>query len=601
MVVRVGNQVARGDGHILGGQMARGVLAGRTGIARIIGVLAIILLTGSSAFGQFVVQPMKLVVPAQPGRRTPVEVRLENTTRDTIQKVDLRLADITQDANGVWQAIEPDALVTDGPNGAKLVNVGTTTSPNLVDISKLRSCQSWLRLMRKSVEIRPLNREPVQLILDVPSGTQGYYCAALLAQTLLGQQMVEGYMSDVVLEFVVPIIVEVQGRLVKQAVQLTDVGLEFRPQDERTEAATLVTLSVKNDGGTYSILRGYARIWGKLGAHWRKIADREFTGDISIIPGAEFSMKTDVGCALGAGDYKVEGYLFVDGAQGPAFGKELTFSGDPRVRGPVKGTGALDLDPMEVIVECGPGQTRFSSLLVVNAYEEAVDVTVSVGLPDQMVDRATDTLRGDQFDCSSWLKVDPLSFRLEGKQRFNLKILSEMPADATNPTYYAMIRLHARHVADGQEAGRTDSRICIVNKKIPGNILIQGFPMRLAELTPSRYSVVAQFGNYGSTHVQPSCRAFLTAIPSNEVIKTFNLSNDVLSQGGLLLPLETRNFRGVMDVSGVADGSYRLTAILMNGRDQSAMKQTGLVVTTTTSGKEVRQTELAGPPVEIKL
>lgn len=506
MVEKAGNQVTRADVHLFEGRMARGIMVGRTDITRIIGILAITLLTGSSAFGQFVVQPMKLLVPAPPGRRAPVQVMVENTTRDTVQSVDLRLADITQDANGVWQAIEPDAQVVTRPDGALIVNVGTESYPNLVDISKLRSCQSWVRLTRNKVEIRPLNREPVQLIIDVPAGTHGYYCAALLAQAQLGQQMVEGYMSNVVLEFVVPIIVQVQGRLERQSVQLTDVGLEFRPQDERIEPATLVSLSVKNDGGTYSMLRGYARVWGKLGGHWRKIADREFSGDISIIPGADFRMKTDVGCALGAGDYKVEGYLFVDGAQGSGFSKELTFAGDPRVRGPVKGLGALDLDPMEVILDIRPGQTRSATLLVANAYEEPIDVTVNVSLPDQMVDKATDILRGDQFDCTSWLKVEPRTFRLEGKQRTNLKILAEMPADATNPSYYAMIRLHARHVADGQEAGRTDSRICIQNKDTPGNIRIESFPLRLAELTPSRYSVVAQFGNYGSTHVQPTCR-----------------------------------------------------------------------------------------------
>ena len=581
--------------------MARGIMAGRIGITQIIGVLAIMLLTGSSAFGQFLVQPMKLVIPAAPGRRVPVEVMLENTTRDTVQNVDLRLADITQDANGVWQAIEPDAQVVDGPNGTKIVNVGTDYAPNLVDISKLRSCQSWLRLVQNKVEIRPLNRVPVQLIIDVPAGTRGYYCAALLAQALIGPQEIQGMMSNVVLEFVVPVIVEVQGRPERQNVDLIDVGLEFRPQDERTEAVTLVTLAVKNDGGTYSVLKGYARIWGKLGGHWRKIADREFPGDISIIPGVEFRLRTDVGCALGAGDYKVQGYLFVDGAQGADFTKELTFSGDPRVRGSVKGTGALDMDKMEVILDSQPGQTRSASLLVVNASDEAVSVTVNVGLPDQMADKATGDLRSEQFDCTSWLKVTPETFTLEGKQRINLRILSEMPADATNPNYYAMVRLHAKHVSDGQEAGRTDSRICIQNKKMPGSVRVEGFPIRLAELTPSRYAVTAVFGNYGSTHVQPSCRAYLTAVPSNDVVKSFNLSNDILSQGGLMLPLETRSFRGVIDISGMAPGSYRLTAMLVHGKGETVYKQTGLEVTAIADGKTVRQTELAGPPVQIKL
>lgn len=585
-------------------------------MARIIGILMITLVAGGSAFGQFVIQPMKLVVPAPPGRRVPVEVMVENTTRDTTEKVDLRVADVTQDANGVWQAIEPDAQVTDGPNGAKIVNVGTDVAPNLVDISKLRSCQSWLRLPQastskdatvqtiQSVEVRPLNRVPIQLLIDVPAGTRGYYCAALLAQTVLGPQEIQGVMSNVVLEFVVPIIVEVQGRPERQNVELTDVGLEFRPQDERSEAATLVTLSINNSGGTYSMIKGFARIWGKLGGHWRKISDIEFPNDVSIIPGVQFRLKTNVGCALGAGDYKVQGYLFVDGMEGADITRELAFKGDPRVRGQVKGTGALDLDPREVIIEKSkPGQTRSATLLVVNASDEPVSVDVTTSLPEQMVDKAYMDMRGDQFDCTGWLEVSPTQFTLEGHQRVNLRILSHMPQDATSPNYYAMVRLHAKH-ADGQEAGKTDSRVCVQNANTPNNVRVEGQPVRLAELAPSRYAVTAVFGNYGNTHVQPTCRAVLTAVPSNDVVKKFNLSNDILSESGLMLPLETRSFRGVMDVSGVAPGTYRLTAILLHDKGQPIQFQTALEVVAGTDGKKINVTDvnkLPGGKIPIKL
>jgi hypothetical protein len=563
-----------------------------------------VLLTGSSAFGQFVVQPMKLVVPVSPGRRVTVELMVENVTRDTTQTVDMRLADITQDANGVWQAVEPGAQETKGPNGERLVDVGTDLSPNVVDISKLRSCQKWLRLVQKQVSIRPLNRVPVQVIIDVPAGTRGYYCAALLAQAVLGPQVVEGYMSNVVLEFVVPIIVEVQGRPERQNVELMDVGLEFRPQDERNEAATLVTLSINNSGGTYSMIKGYARIWGKLGTHWRKITDVEFPSDVSIIPGVQFRLKTNVGCALGAGEYKVQGYLFVDGKEGADIVKEMTFQGDPRVRSPAKGTGSLDLDPREVILDSQPGQTRSAQLLVVNASDDAVDVSVTTSLPDMMVDKASilTDVRGEQFDCTGWVEVSPTQFRLEGKQRINLKVISRMPADAASPNYYAMVRLHAKH-ADGEEAGKTDSRICIQNKKVPSNAMVSGLPMRVSELAPGRYAVAAQFSNVGSTHVQPTCMALLTPISNNsEVVKKLNLSNNLLSQSGLMLPLETRSFTGVIDVAGVAPGMYRLTAVMLHDKGAPIQYQTGLEVVATADGKTVKVDEnLPGGKVPIKL
>jgi hypothetical protein len=567
--------------------------------------VAIVLLAGSSAFGQFIIQPLKVVIPVPPGRRVPIDLVLENTTNNTTQNVDLRLVDVTQDANGIWQAIEPDAVAVDGPNGAKTwVNVGTDVSPNLVDISNLRTCQSWLRFPQTDaqgghkLEVLPTHRVPIQLVIDVPSDKRGYYCAALLAQADLGQKVVDGFSSRVLLEFLVPIIVEIQGRPEPQGVDLTDVGLEFQPQSEKGPAATLVTLSVKNNGGTYSMIKGYARIWGKFGGHWRKLADREFPSDVSIIPGAEFRMRTDVGIALGAGDYKVEGYLYVGSRQGPGVFKELAFKGDPRVRDPGRGQAALDMEKREIMIETQPRQTHADTILVVNASDEAVNVDLEVGLPEHMVDRVAGDVRGDQFECTQWLKVTPTKFSLDAHARTNLRIVSEMPDDAANPNYYAMIRLHAAY-ADGTAGGKTDCRVCIQNKKEQGKTLVQGLPVRLAELSPGRYAVTAQFGNYGNTHLQPTCWAYLTTVTTatagGEVVKKFSLSNDVLSESGLMLPLETRSFTGVMDVSGVASGSYRLTAVLMPEKGAAVQRQIGLEVTATASGKAVRTLELGQP------
>jgi len=608
MVESSGNQVTRAGVHLWAGRSSRPVATSRTATARIIGAMAIVLLAGSSAFGQFIIQPLKVVVPAPPGRRVPIELILENTTNNTTQNVALRLVDVAQDPDGIWQGIEPDAVVVDGPNGTKLVNVGSETNPNFVDISNLRSCQSWLRLMQaddngnRNLEVLALHRVPIQMFIDVPSDRRGFWCAALLAQANLGQQVVDGFTSDVVLEFLVPVIVEVQGRPEPQGVELTDVGLEFRPQDENGPAATLVTLSVKNTGGTYSMIKGYARIWSKVGGHWRKLADREFPNDVSIIPGAEFRLKTDVGVAVGSGDYKVEGYLYVDGRQSAGESKELAFKGDPRVRGPGPGGAALDLQQREVVIETQPGQTRSETIFVVNGSDEPVNVDLKVALPDCMRDKVAGNVRGDQFECTQWVTVTPTRFTLESHARTNLRVVSAMPNDATGPNYYAMIELHATH-ADGQEGGKTDCRVVIRNRNAQGSTNIQGLPVRLAELSPGRYAVTAQFGNYGDTHLQPTCWAYLTtagATGSGDVAKKVNLSNDVLSQSGLMLPLETRNFTGIMDVSGVPSGKYRLTAVLMPEKGSAVQRQIGLEITATANGKAVRTIEI-GQPVPIRL
>jgi hypothetical protein len=570
---------------------------------RIMGAMAVSLLASGSAFGQFVIQPLKLVVPVPPSKRVPVELMVENTTPNMTHTVSLSLADITQDANGIWQAIGPDAKIENGPDGKpKWATIDWEgLHPMRLDISNLRSCQSWLRLMQSQVEVRPSHRVPIQLFLDVPSGTRGYYCAALLARADLQAADVGGYTSNVQLEFVVPIIVQIQGRPEPQRVELTDVGLEFRPADEDGPAASLVSLDIKNSGGTYSLLKGIARIWQKFGGHWRKLTDVEFSKEISIIPGVEFRLKTDVGIPLGAGEYRVQGYLYVDGRQGADITKELQFPGDPRVRNTAP-QAALDLDPRELIIDTVPGQTHMSTVLIANASEEPVTITVAAGLPDHMVNAAAGEIRGDQFQCTDWLEISPTQFTLQGYQRFNLRVLSKMPASATGANYYASVRFSAQH-ADGSEAGKTDCRVCVRNKAAQDNVLVNAFPVKFAELSPSRYLVTARFLNYGGTHIQPSCRAVLTSVGTNELIRKLNLSSDILNQSGVLLPLEARDFTGILDVAGVPPGRYRLTVQLTHDKGDPVERQEGLEVVATPGGRAIRTVDInqIGGKVTIKM
>jgi len=550
-------------------------------MARIIGALAIIVAVSGSAFGNFIVQPMKLVVPVTAGRRVPLEVSIENTAMDRTDNVSLRITDIAQDANAIWQIVEPDSTF---------------------DKSKLRSCQSWLHLANDSVEVRPLARVPIRLYAEVPQGTRGYYCAALVAQALVQAGQIEGMATAMILEFVVPVIINVQGRPMQQDIKLMDVGLEFRPQTMDNAAASLATLSVKNNGGTYSLLKAYSRIWGKFGGHWRKVADVEYPSDISIIPGAEFTLRKDIGRPLPGGEYKVEGYLAVDGARADQLGREFEFKGDSRVREvDVKSGLALDLDTTQLTLEAAPGQSRSGTILVVNASDDAVTVDVTVGLPEQMEGKVWENIRGEQFACTDWLQVSPPQFTLQARQRTNLRILCKMPASSTQPNYYARIALSAKY-PDGQDAGSMDTYVCVANKSGQRLVRVFGFPVNLAESSPGRYIVTARFGNFGDTHVQPTCQGVLTAWGTNEVYKKMVMES--AGQSGAMLPLETRPFNGVLDVAGVPAGRYRLTAVVIHDRGADVVQsQTVLDVIDTDEGKAVKQLDLGtvGGAVKIDL
>jgi hypothetical protein len=603
MMEKVGSQVSQIGSGLLGQGAARQCYRSRGVVARIIGIITVSLLAGNSAFGQFIIQPLKLVVPVPPGKRVPVELMVENTTQNMTHKVDLSLADISQDGKGVWQPIGPDVKVEATPDGKKWVTIDADSlNPIRMDISNLRSCQSWLRLMQSQVEVRPGHRVPIQLFIDVPSGTRGYYCAALLARADLQAADIGGFTSSVQLEFVVPIIAQIQGRPEPQKVEVTDVGLEFRPESEEGPAASLVTLNVKNSGGTYSLLRGIARIWHKFGGHWRKLTDVDFAREISIIPGVEFQLSADTKIGLSAGEYRVQGFLYVDGREGDELTKELQFAGDPRVRSTAP-QAALDLDPRELIIDTMPGQTRTNTLLIANASEEPITITVEAGLPDHMINAAAGDIRGDQFQCTDWLEIAPTQFTLQGYQRLNLRVLSKMPATATGANYYAAICFKAKH-SDGTDAGKTDCRICVRNKAGQDMVLIQDFPTKFAELTPGRYLVTERYLNYGSTHIQPSCRAVLTSVGgNNDLIRRFNLTCDILNSSGVLLPLEARDFTGILDIGGVAPGRYRLTIQMTHDKGAPVERQEALEVVATPTGRTLRTVDInqIGGKVKIDL
>jgi hypothetical protein len=554
-------------------------------VGRIIGTVAIVLLAGSSAFGQFLVQPIRVQAAVQPGRKGPVELNLENLSRATTETVGLRILDVTQDVNGLWDEIERD-------------------EPG-IDRANLRSCMEWLRLEKDSVQLGPGGRETVRVIVEVPPGMRGYYFAAIMARSAPRIQEVEGIATTTILEYLVPVILEVQGRPVRHEVALKDVGLEYQQQTTTKPAATLVTIDVENGGGTYSRLRGLTRIWGQWGGHWRKITEAQFA-DLGIIPGAKLHLRQDVGRPLASGKYKVEGFLYVDGQRSGLIQKEFDFVGDPRMRNQGTGTDALDLQSKDILVEAAPGGVRVSSLPVANASEEAVTVTVQVSLPEHMSGTVNARgVAGESFGCSDWVTVEPQQFSLNGYGRQNLRLVARMPNPpaVALPNYYAIITLKATY-ADGKAGGVTKARLCVRNRTMQPTPQIDNMVLTIAGIQPSRYMTSARFINNGDTHVNPTCQAMLVSPGTNTVWSRFILSSEGLDGTGMLLPLATRNFSGVLDVSNVPVGVYRLTANLLYPGGRAVPKDIALEVVEGPTGKaaNIIGLERLKPqgPVEIK-
>jgi hypothetical protein len=544
--------------------------------------MAIVLLAGSSAFGQFLIQPIRMQVPVQPGRRFSTEVKLENLSTLATETVGLRVVDLTQDVNGLWDDIERD-------------------EPG-IDRSTLRSCADWLRLEQDTVEVNPGGVVPLKVVIEVPPGVRGYYFAAIMARSAPRVQEVEGIATTTILEYLVPVIVEAQGRIMRHEVELTGVGLEFQQQTPTKPAATVVTMDVQNDGGTFSRLQGLTRVWAQSGGHWRKITDTQFE-DLGIIPGAKLHLKQDVGRPLGSGKYRVEGYLYVDGRRSGQVQKEFDFAGDPRVTINRNSSDALDLESKDLVMETVPGAARVDQLPVINASDEAVTVTVSTSLPEHMRGAVgARGIAGESFGCSDWVSVEPQQFSLVGHGRQNLRVVARMPNPPATAlaNYYATVKLVATY-ADGKPGGVTTARLCVHNRMVKETKQVDNLILTISGTTPSRYLVTARFVNNGDAPVLPKCRGALTVPPGDTVWTRIALTSEGLDSSGMLLPMDTRNFSGVLDVSNVAVGLYRLTAVLEWPGGSSKQKQIAIEVQDGPTGKvaNVLSMDRINGPVEV--
>jgi hypothetical protein len=557
------------------------VPAGTRLSARIIGTMAVVLLLSSSAFAEFLVQPIILKQQVMPGRRVPLEFKIDNLSIDATEEVTLRFADLTQDEDGVWLEVAPD-------------------DPR---IATLRSCKSWLSCPIASAQLDPRQILPVPVIATIPAGTRGYYFAAMIVETTPRQTAIDGPYGGALLgvQYLVPIILESQSGKLWHKIELKSVGLTYVPPTlENPTASVLGSMEITNDGGTYSRLMGQLRIWRQHQGHWSKAAELTLPEN-GIIPGVRLNLKQDIGVLLPNGRYKVEGYLFVDGQRANALFQEIDFEGDRRVVD-VRGLVPIDLDKEDVYIDILPGSARSGSVMVGNGSEDPVTVTAEVILPEHMLHTINGRgIKGEDLGCADWITLQPKDFTLQRYGRRNVNLVVRMPPTATEYShYYATLRLHVTY-PDGTPAGMKTARVCVRNTKAVATNLIDAATLTHAELTPSRYMVTAIFRNGGVTHVTPRCVGVLSGA-GGVAYKKFLMNSEAVGQTGIFLPFETRTFSGTLDLSDIPAGFYRLTAVMeYRGRDaqtgENPQTQTVVEVTELATGhKTMRPARLDQAP-----
>ena len=554
-----GNNINKSDNSRFSPSVTNQVFNG-SGLRWIIAIGVALLMSSYPAFGQFTVQPMRLELAVTPGKVVKTILSVHSFDPDEFYNMNMSVAELSQSEDGAWEIIEPNNL----------------TDPNSpffgFDISKLSSCSDWISLRPNSFELPPNGTIPVVVSLRVERGVRGFFGAGIIASTnpIRGQGDVA-----IVVRFLVPVIVEIQDRPIRPIVQATDIGMEFIPASGEYPARTTVSMNIENTGGTYSGIKPAVRIWSFSEGHWRVITTTEFP-ERHIIPGVKLNLQTDIRKKLPKGKYKAAGILFVDGRRTKRIEKEIEFAGDPAVAR-AAADAPLDLDPVDVTMDAMPGATRTATLKVINASDETVNIRTAMGLPNILQIGALGDVKGEDLDCTGWVKITPEQFTLRGEGgQQTLRIVATMPnTSMLHPCYFSLLALWASY-PDGQEAGFTTTNICVRNSTVDAQPSAVALKLTIQDSGESQYLVVARFGNYGKIQFVPIRVKAAVTMSSGMNRASMFLSG----KRNLMLPFETRDFYGVLDLSNIPADRYSLAAAIEYAPNLWADKQMAIRVST---------------------
>jgi hypothetical protein len=540
----------------------------RAGLAWIVVLGVALLVSAGPALGQYTVQPMQFDIPVTPGKLVKSVLQIQSLDPNESHTIDLTLVDLTQGEDGGWQIIEPNSGF---------------------DLTTISSCKKGVRLIPSTVTVGPREVQPVEVTVAVPRGTRGFSCAGILASV---QPRPGDTDVDFILRFMVPLLVEVQGRPRPNRVRATDMTMQFRPAGAAGPATTTLTMDIENNGETFPRCRPVARIWSWAGGHWRIIKTTAFqdnSSDIGIIPGARIQVVTDLRKTLPPGKYKVSGVLYVDQKRTKRIDKEFDFAGDPSAT-TVKADTPLDLKPGDITIESMPGASRTAMMTVYNGSDETVNVETRLALPRDLGAKVINNVKGVDMDCTRWIRVEPERFTLRGEaDSQNVRIISSMPNLGTMlPCYYTNLDFWASY-PDGQNAGLTTAKVCLQNTKTKIEPMAKAEKLTPVGFSTSKYLISAKFTNVGTIHFDPlNCKATVTM--GGSTIPRASVRLDSVATG-LMLPGETRHFSGVLDFSTLPAEQYRLSAALEYAPGKWVFKQAQIRVSIEGNERVIETTE----------
>lgn len=510
------------------------------------------------------VKPTRIETTGRPGQILNGSIEISSLIHDSNQRVDIGVLDLTQDGEGRSLIAAPELL---------------SASPLL----RKRSCSSWVKTIVPSVELPPLGSSTVRYEVRVPPSATGFFCAGIIVQTRPPES--QGTVS-IVLRFLIPLIIQVDGPLVRNNVDIVGSGLAYEKLKEDSPYQTFAYSRVTNSGQRYS------KVGGKLGiskldaGRWRFITEVPID-ERGVMPGSTIRLKADLGRNLPSGHYKVESRLVASGKPLKALTQEVDFVGDPNVS-LVAADASLEIQPPRLQTDAGPGAMRRSYLTIKNPNENPIVISASVEQPKQLKGVAAGEMTGDHISCHDYIDIQPATFTLKSGNERKLAVNVSLPKDVSaKPFFYGNIHFRTRY-EDGQEAGSADVLFIAENKKVKtAPKLVPSGPLALAMDDDGKYSVLAVFANIGDMHLEPKCNL--------EVVGALGMGTEdqieMTREEGLVLPLSFARFNGTLDLKNLDLGVYTLKAVAKYA-DQEAVQSQVVKVVDGPNGKTLELLEL---------
>lgn len=475
------------------------------------------------------VKPMKLEASAAPGRVITLPLEVRNTAGSEVRGIDLRLVGLSQNPDGSWKIVE---------------DISNGIDPY--------SALPWTTFDQANLEIAPLRPAEVQVRLSPPPDARGVYYAAVLAETRAPESS-NGV--AVRIRFLIPLIVEIAGRPVRQNVAISDVDMALVDQTIEPSGTTTASLLIANEGRTYSRIKGMLTVDRKNGDSWRPVTRLELP-DRAILPGLTLALGGDMKRRLPSGLYRLRGELMVDGRRVVPVVKEIAFEGDPNVDSIAYDT-ALLLTPETITMDVLPGATRATTLTIENPGTDPVDVLMSTRTPIELGGVQMGDLMGVDLSAEPWTEIRPASFTIRPGRRQSVRVISRIPDEGIQyPNYYADLVLEGVY-ANGQSAGTTHSTIHLANSDQGStpDVVVEQLELEQGE-SPTGYFVQARIANVGNVDILPLARVYLMNARGTR------LRNVALSgEDKMLLPLSKRTYSADLDLGGLEPGYYAVRSV----------------------------------------